>query len=836
MIFSLALPAFSFVAVAQGGAVASVNEVEYASLAEALAALSGGETVILLADTAEKVTVSKSATIDGNGKTLSGSVTVSGGAALTVKNIKILSGSSAALATSGGSSLSVLSGYYNASGANPAVLANGNSTVNIYGGFFLNSGNSRAVNSTNGASNTVNIYGGTFTVTNTGAAVRITNSDTVGGSLNIYGGIYSNLTSGDRANCYALAGSYTAHGGYYYLVKGMVGTSVSGMSDRDRNGLYIQTASVGLPEMRDGASVRLLAGSNGIRFTTDISAATLDYVKSIPGVGAEIGYGTVITPTDQLTKVTSFTAEALDAAGLAYVDIAANKGIVENADGSVTVNAALTDIKESNINRPFSAVPYITYTVNGNTVRTYGAYSYNDNSRSMAQVALMALDDGYGAAQVAVLEKYAGYNLMLTDIGIENYSIVYPANPKASELDFAKQLHALIYARTGADLTIRDDSTVGEYEMLVGNTARTKAKVGETEYTVAVNGTRFEFLADSYMGYSYIVEETFGDLVSVMQSAEETWKCTSLYERDYTEKIIEDENTSVLNKSGEIRVMYHNVWGWDNAGTANGYPTSDSHSEQRSAILEEVYLTYDPDILCLQEYTYDVMRGCEGSITSRLEAAGYAEVPVVSTSYATGTPILYKPDKVTPVDYGVYNLESSTNKDKFVTWVVFQKPDGTKLGVVSLHLAYEGGDVGNNKRLAQAQTVTDTVDAIIAEHGCPVMIGGDFNCAVNSAPYNKFIELGFSSVWDLAAVKENSTTSFGYPYYDAAEDRIYRKEVNRKTHANAIDHIMVKGSGLIFKTFDIVIDPFAGAGSDHMATIAEFSFDVPHPEDWTFEY
>ena len=85
MIFSLALPAFSFAAVAQGGAVASVNGVEYVSLAEALAALSGGETVILLADTAEKVTVSKSATIDGNGKTLSGSVTVSGGAALTVK-------------------------------------------------------------------------------------------------------------------------------------------------------------------------------------------------------------------------------------------------------------------------------------------------------------------------------------------------------------------------------------------------------------------------------------------------------------------------------------------------------------------------------------------------------------------------------------------------------------------------------------------------------------------------------------------------------------------------------------------------------------------------------
>lgn len=80
--------------------VAEVNGTIYASLQEAIGAAQGGETVTLLADATEDVTISKSITLDLGGKTLTNTntgkatLTIAEGATATVKNGNVIGGTS----------------------------------------------------------------------------------------------------------------------------------------------------------------------------------------------------------------------------------------------------------------------------------------------------------------------------------------------------------------------------------------------------------------------------------------------------------------------------------------------------------------------------------------------------------------------------------------------------------------------------------------------------------------------------------------------------------------------------------------------------------------------
>ena len=72
--------------------IVEVNGVQYASLAEALAAANAGDTITLLADITEDVTISKKVTIDGAGKTYTGKMTVTGNVEITITNVNFVKG------------------------------------------------------------------------------------------------------------------------------------------------------------------------------------------------------------------------------------------------------------------------------------------------------------------------------------------------------------------------------------------------------------------------------------------------------------------------------------------------------------------------------------------------------------------------------------------------------------------------------------------------------------------------------------------------------------------------------------------------------------------------
>ena len=86
------LMAFSVMAVtasAAGTDVAAIGEATYATLADAITASSAGDTITLLDDVTENVTISKDITLDGAGKTYTGKITLSKTGA-TIQNVNFV--------------------------------------------------------------------------------------------------------------------------------------------------------------------------------------------------------------------------------------------------------------------------------------------------------------------------------------------------------------------------------------------------------------------------------------------------------------------------------------------------------------------------------------------------------------------------------------------------------------------------------------------------------------------------------------------------------------------------------------------------------------------------
>ena len=71
---------------------AAIDNVRYGTLAEAIDAAESGDTITLLADVTEDVTVDKSVTIDGAKKTYTGNITINGNVDVTVQNTAFVKG------------------------------------------------------------------------------------------------------------------------------------------------------------------------------------------------------------------------------------------------------------------------------------------------------------------------------------------------------------------------------------------------------------------------------------------------------------------------------------------------------------------------------------------------------------------------------------------------------------------------------------------------------------------------------------------------------------------------------------------------------------------------
>ena len=163
-------------------------------------------------------------------------------------------------------------------------------------------------------------------------------------------------------------------------------------------------------EMLEGASIRVVTdealNGSGIRFTSKVSATTLETLKTLKSTGkiTDYRFGTLVFRGEAVNKVAgSINAQSLTAAGQKFVDIPAKKGLMEMTDASgntyYQINAAIVNIKEANYRRAFAAVSYIEYDLpNGNTMRTYSDFDTQKNARTICDVAFEALNDNTATA------------------------------------------------------------------------------------------------------------------------------------------------------------------------------------------------------------------------------------------------------------------------------------------------------------------------------------------------------------------------------------------------------------------------------------------------------
>ena len=194
--------------------------------------------------------------------------------------------------------------------------------------------------------------------------------------------------------------------------------------------------------MRDGAAVRKVEGSSGIRFLVDVDRATYDaWVQK----GIVLELGTILAPTNYLN-----TREFTHALGNGYYMQIVTKSW---QTGGAMYSAAFTNISPDQYTRSFSARGYMKIQYTGGAVAyIYTAYDAENNARTIYDVATAAYKDDKdpeNATNAAILS----YVNSVADITIDD-------NFVANKNTQAVGAYNVDYALDGANVTVTVDSSV----------------------------------------------------------------------------------------------------------------------------------------------------------------------------------------------------------------------------------------------------------------------------------------------------------------------------------------------------------------------------------------
>lgn len=307
---------------------------------------------------------------------------------------------------------------------------------------------------------------------------------------------------------------------------------------------------------------------------------------------------------------------------------------------------------------------------------------------------------------------------------------------------------------------------------------------------------------------------------------------------------------SLAHEWGDLRVLYHNIYGYDFKATIN--------PQRRFAFEAYLYREYRPSILCLQEFD----RAPRERLLPLLEAAGWAEVEVDYSELGKNcSPIFYDPRRLSLIDRGfhAFHYTSAANpavcnnaNTKNFTWGVFEdQKSGKRLVVISLHLYYAADAVAvkgeyaesNLARIRNAEELLEVIDGEIRTKypTLPILLGGDFNACWHHACKESIVNsvTGGKTVLDLLAGVEGMAslqgsaelfaddhiTCHAFPTYDTELDYYdFCADLSQTSYRGAIDHVYTLGAGLCAKTFDILDNSIAKKCSDHCPIVVDLSF------------
>ena len=420
---------------------------------------------------------------------------------------------------------------------------------------------------------------------------------------------------------------------------------------------------------------------------------------------------------------------------------------------------------------------------------------------------------------------------------LNHFSILYSAHSPntAIEHEAAHWLRQALATRFGWELTVSTEIQAPSPKILLG--AASGLTPALNEYAIRVGeGSDLSLCAGSTAAYDDLIT----DLVEALEKGEEI---TSL------SKVCRDP--SMGKRHGDLRILFHNIFGYDRKPTIN--------PQRRYAFESILYREYDADILCLQEYD----GGPRKYLGPLLTEHGFTEVPADQMGFPKNcSPIFYNDARVKLLDHGFYpfvyksevcEMVCNNHDTKNLTWAAFEDIRTQKrFLVISVHFYYSpdaSSDMtnrveSNKARMENAREMFAFLQDVIYKKnggefaGLPLLWGGDLNCGYSNKKFLSLIEsaggkialdvleedFGMKHVQKHAALFADSIGAYcGYPTYDEALGYYHTcGRLDNKTFDSSIDHAYVYGKGVTPLTFDIIDTTFAKKTSDHAPIVVDY--------------
>ena len=392
---------------------------------------------------------------------------------------------------------------------------------------------------------------------------------------------------------------------------------------------------------------------------------------------------------------------------------------------------------------------------------------------------------------------------------LADFRIVFPENCSHGEDFLAYELQCAIYRATRMVMPITHCSTGAEaYEILIGGTSSEPGF-----WTVDTEGHKLVIRGTNLFGYmdaaTFFNDQIFypepGRFDGVIPK---NWHKKRLIYQDVFEK-----------KTASYRIIFQNVWGMDCPAVAN-----------RANYIVEYCTAFGADVIGLNEYFGDFLTG--GAVQQRLEANGYAEVPVkkdASLFQGSVEPIFYRTAKLRLLESGYVDFWMH-DASKGATVAVFEDADAPekRFAAICTHLSAAYACTQAEKYLRQLknlQFLLPEVDRVCRQWGeIPIFIGGDFNCYCTTETFQKMLLSGFSDVHEIAEYTNDRCSCHGYPVYcSALHSFVTGTLTNEAPYRDGIDHVFVRNEKkariTMYRTMQESIVPVI---SDHCPHLLDF--------------
>ncbi|MBR3893671.1 MAG: hypothetical protein IKJ35_00840 [Clostridia bacterium] len=411
------------------------------------------------------------------------------------------------------------------------------------------------------------------------------------------------------------------------------------------------------------------------------------------------------------------------------------------------------------------------------------------------------------------------------------FTIVYPKNSVKAAMYPALSLQYHFFKK-GIKLALATESKPGAEVVMCECEG-----MEQGGFSVKTEGECLKVCANDLFGFiaasDYLVGELFADATeatvpNVSHTGAYTWEM-------------------LTEKTAGFRVMYHNVWSYDQTAVPRYYGSRGAAFE-----IAEI-MAYRPDVVSFNEFV-DEWRE-RTAIMELMEAAGYREVTPPEINRLMINPMFYNTKTVRYVEgschmefYGSLMTDENNlaiaqdgryyndvpSRYRGVLAAVFEDiATGKRFGSAVTHLVPNAYSVnklptdGDPWRTEELSKAIPFLKKMSAEYHVPFLIGGDYNSPATLAACKVLEAAGFRDSHTTAADADNICSCHGYPVWCGELDNFVDYKcpgIENGTYLGydrAIDHIFTIG-GIDAKTYRVLCEKTILCSSDHSPVMLDF--------------